>query len=166
MQQFARAKEATSWRVAVKYRTSKTYFRGISNSCTVSWSALKHSLEEFSISHSPSLQTQNFRFRIHIRIKTGQHPERDFEYNFAVPIGNYSCMYMMLMEAMQKYKETDTVTQILLDEFAVACRILYFNVFEIFTASLRFPSGYREISWWYCLQRTGDIRSIYDAQRA
>jgi hypothetical protein len=42
---------------------------------------------------------------------------------------------------MQKYKETDTGTQIFLDEFAVACRILYFNVFEIFTASLRFPSG-------------------------
>jgi hypothetical protein len=34
LQQFARAKQATSWRVAATYRTSKAYFRGISITCT------------------------------------------------------------------------------------------------------------------------------------
>jgi hypothetical protein len=56
---------------------------------------------------------------------------------------------MMLMEAMQKYQETNTGTQLSLEEFAVLYLIFHFDVSKTFTASLRFSNDYRnQVDYW------------------
>src|SRR5258706_509106 len=66
--------------------------------------------------------------RMHIRINSKQYPDRELETNFSVNGRNYSRAYMMLQEAMDKYQDTDTGSQLSMEEFASLYPIIHIDV--------------------------------------
>ncbi len=67
--------------------------------------------------------------RIFVRVNSKQYPERAIECNFAVDATrNISRPYMYLMEAMQKYQNADSGSQISIEEFRSLYPIFYFDI--------------------------------------
>ncbi|RDD36229.1 hypothetical protein TrispH2_011689 [Trichoplax sp. H2] len=66
--------------------------------------------------------------RISARINSIQYPEREIECNFHPSNRNYSRPYMMFMEAVHKYQDTDTGSQLSAEDWANLYPIFHFDV--------------------------------------
>lgn len=66
--------------------------------------------------------------RISLRLNSKQYPDKELETNFNAGSRNYSRAYMMLQEAMNKYQDTDTGSQLSVEEFASLYPIIHIDV--------------------------------------
>ena len=66
--------------------------------------------------------------RIHVRMNSKQYPDRELETDFRLASRNYGRAYMMLQEAMCKYQDTDTGSQLSVEEFASLYPIIHIDV--------------------------------------
>lgn len=87
--------------------------------------------------------------RIHVKINTRKYPEQELECDFNPATRNYSRAYMMFLEAVNKYQNTDTGTQISAEEFANLYPIIHFDVSK---HSERLMTGSVDISVIWTLQ--------------
>ena len=66
--------------------------------------------------------------RMCIRINTKQYPDRELITDFRPASRNYTRAYMMLLDAVHKYQDTDTGTQINIEDFASLYPIFHIDV--------------------------------------
>ena len=66
--------------------------------------------------------------RVFVRVNSTQYPERELTCNFTHANRNYSRAYMMFMEAVNKYQDTDTGSQISAEDWANLYPIHHFDV--------------------------------------
>ena len=66
--------------------------------------------------------------RIQVRINSKQYPDRELETNFNVGHRNYARAYMMFQDAMNKYQDTDTGSQLSAEDFATLYTIIHIDV--------------------------------------
>ena len=66
--------------------------------------------------------------RISIRVNSTQYPEREVEFNFNAANRNYSRAYMMFLEAVNKYQDTDKGCQLSAEDWAALYPIHHFDV--------------------------------------
>lgn len=65
---------------------------------------------------------------ISVFINSERYPERELETNFDVAKRNYGRAYMMFQEAVQKYADTDSGSQVSIEDFASLYTIFHFDV--------------------------------------
>ena len=66
--------------------------------------------------------------RISVRVNSVQYPEREIECNFTEANRNYRRTYMMFLEAVNKYQDTDTGCQLSAEDWASLYPIHHFDV--------------------------------------
>ena len=66
--------------------------------------------------------------RIQVRMNSRPYPDRELETDFRMTSRNYGRAYMMLQEAMSKYQDTDTGSQLSVEEFASLYPIIHIDV--------------------------------------
>ena len=66
--------------------------------------------------------------RISCWIKSTRFPERELDVSFAAASRNYGGAYMMFQEAISKYNDTDSGSQVSVEDYASLFPIFAFNV--------------------------------------
>ena len=84
--------------------------------------------------------------RIQVRINSTQYPDRELETHFDIASRNYGRAYMMFQEAVQKYADTDSGSQVSAEDFASIYSIFHFDVSK-HKEKLRTSSADVEVRW-------------------
>ena len=66
--------------------------------------------------------------RISCRVNSTQYPEREFECDFTTANRNYSRLYMSFLDAVNKYQDTDTGSQLSAEDWASLYPVHHFDV--------------------------------------
>ena len=110
---------------------------------TTTWKVTTNSSEElprhifitFASTERDNSQVQNNQVfdnasvtRLSAWLNSRQYPERELETDFTTTGRNYTRAYMMLQEAMNKYMETDSGSQVSVEDFASLYPIFHIDV--------------------------------------
>ena len=66
--------------------------------------------------------------RLSVRVNSRQYPEKELITNFTTAERNYTRAYMMFQEAMHKYSDTDSGSQLSVEDFASLYPIFHIDV--------------------------------------
>ena len=81
-----------------------------------------------------------------VYINSERYPERELELDFSLPSRNYGRAYMMFQEAVQKYADVDSGSQLSAEDYASLYPIMHFDVSK-HREKLRNSAADIEIRW-------------------
>ena len=90
--------------------------------------------------------------RLSVRVNSRQYLDRKIETNFAERSENYSRTYTLLQEAVKKYSDTDSGSQMSVKDFAALYPIIHVDVskhrerVKMGTTDLEYDSSWQKIS--------------------